>query len=374
MSNKEKSASLPIIDGIVGARPNLMKMAPLSKAIFEDHSFQLRIVHTGQHYDYQMSKVFFDELGLPEPYINLEVGHDSSHQHEQTAEIIKRYSKFLDAQGKPRGVVVVGDVNSTLACSLVAAKELIPIAHVEAGLRSFDKTMPEEINRKICDTLSDILFVSDPSGLVNLAHEGHPGENIFYVGNIMIDTLMAKLPKAKESDVLQQFKLKGGEYAFVTMHRPSNVDFAEILASLLNTLNELSRDMPVVFAVHPRTRNRMEMLNMEFNTEAFILTEPLSYVDNLRMMLDAWAVLTDSGGMQEECSVLKVPCLTLRFNTERPITTTLGSSELVGNDVARIKAAWKRLMEGQWRTATDIPLWDGHTARRIVQVLRWKWA
>ena len=363
----------PLIDGIVGARPNMMKMAPLARVVAEDGSFDLRIVHTGQHYDYAMSGVFLQELGLREPFVNLETGAESDGQDEQTAAIIERYGQFLDKNGSPHGVVVVGDVNSTLACSIVAAKRQIPIAHVEAGLRSFDRLMPEEINRIVCDSLSSVLLVSEQSGMVNLEREGHSRESMHFVGNIMIDSLMQALGQADKSDIQDRFGVKPGQYVYLTLHRPSNVDNPEILKSLLQTFDELSIEKPIVFAVHPRTRKQMNRLRISFQSKSMITSEPLCYTDSLKLMRDAWAIMTDSGGMQEESSVLGIPCLTLRFNTERPITTTLGTSELVGNDSAAIKDAWRRIAGDRWRKANPIPLWDGETAGRIVDVLKKEW-
>jgi len=363
----------PLLDGIVGARPNMMKMAPLAKALADDGGFDLRIVHTGQHYDFQMSGVFLRELGLPEPFVNLDAGAESSGQDDQTAAIIERYGRFLDENGSPGGVIVVGDVNSTLACSIVAAKRRIPIAHVEAGLRSFDRTMPEEINRIVCDSLSSVLLVSEESGMKNLEREGHAPDMIHYVGNIMIDSLKDALKRAGGSGIHARCGVKPGRYAYLTLHRPSNVDDPEILRSLLQTFNELSRDRPIVFAVHPRTRKQIDRLRISLQSANVITCEPLGYMDSLALMRDAWAVMTDSGGMQEECSVLEVPCLTLRFNTERPVTTTLGTSELVGNDPHLIRDAWERLSRGEWRKAAPIPLWDGRTAGRIVDVLKREW-
>ncbi len=351
----------------------MMKMAPLARAIAEDNSFDLRIIHTGQHYDYEMSGVFLQQLGLPEPFVNLETGAESNSQDEQTAAIIERYGKFLDKKGSPRGVIVVGDVNSTLACSIVAAKRQIPIAHVEAGLRSFDRTMPEEINRIVCDSLSSILLVSEQSGMVNLEREGHNRDSMHLVGNIMIDSLMRALGQADKSDIQDRFGVKPGQYVYMTLHRPSNVDDPEILKSLLQTFDELSNEKPIVFAVHPRTRKQMGKLGYSFKSKNMITSDPLSYTDSLKLMRDAWAIMTDSGGMQEESSVLEIPCLTLRFNTERPITTTLGTSELVGNDPVLIKDAWRKIAEGGWRNANPIPLWDGRTAGRIVEVLKREW-
>ena len=363
----------PLLDGIVGARPNMMKMAPLARALAADGNFNLRIVHTGQHYDYGMSGVFLRELNLPEPSVNLVAGRAGEGQDDQTANVIAGYGRYLDEQGTSQGVIVVGDVNSTLACSIVAAKRQIPIAHVEAGLRSFDRSMPEEINRIVTDSLADVLLVSESSGRVNLAREGHSIESIHFVGNIMIDSLMAALDQVDKSDALSRLDLMPREYAYLTMHRPSNVDDENILLNLLVTFEELSQDLKLVFAVHPRTRKQIDRLDYKFKSPAIILTEPQGYIDSLRLMRDARMVLTDSGGMQEETSVLGVPCLTLRLNTERPITTTLGTSELVGNRPERIKSAWRRVLNAQWRKGEKIPLWDGSTAPRIVEVLKKVW-
>lgn len=363
----------PTIDGIVGARPNMMKMAPLARAIAKDNSFNLRIINTGQHFDFNMSEVFLTELGLPRPFVNLGTGATDRSQDTQTAAIIERYGGFLNSNPRPCGIVVVGDVNSTMACSIVAAKREIPIAHVEAGLRSFDRSMSEEINRIVCDSLSDILLVSDPSGLVNLEHEGHDGKSVHFVGNIMIDNMMESLEKADQSDILDRLHINDS-YVFLTMHRPSNVDDPSMLKRLLNTFNELAEKRTIVFAIHPRTKERMERIGYRFSAEKMITCDPLRYVDTLRLMRDAWLVMTDSGGMQEECSVLKVPCITMRFNTERPITTTVGTSVLVGNDPDAILRAWMDMEAGKWREAGEIPLWDGKTAGRIVEVLGKEWS
>ncbi|MCF7810496.1 UDP-N-acetylglucosamine 2-epimerase (non-hydrolyzing) [bacterium] len=362
----------PIIDGIVGARPNMMKMAPLARSIIEGNRFDLRIIHTGQHFDFNMSGVFLAELGLPKPFIDLGAGAADKNQDEQTAAIIERYGKFLDDNPKPRGIVVVGDVNSTMACSIVAAKREIPIAHVEAGLRSFDRSMPEEINRIICDSLCDILLVSDPAALDNLAHEGHTKEQVHFVGNIMIDNMMQSAEKASSSDIIRRLGIDE-PYAFLTLHRPSNVDNPEVLKRLIDLFDELSQERQIVFAVHPRTRHMMDRMGYRPASSRVIICDPLRYIDTLKLMSDAWAVLTDSGGMQEECSVLKVPCITLRSNTERPVTISIGSSVLVGNDPDTIRSAWSSLLEGKWKEAGEIPLWDGKTAGRIVEILTKKW-
>jgi UDP-N-acetylglucosamine 2-epimerase (non-hydrolysing) len=361
-----------LVDGIVGARPNMMKMAALARALSADGTFDLRLIHTGQHYDARMSDVFFRELGLPEPAINLHVGSGS--QGAQTARVLTEYEKVLLEGPRPRGVLVVGDVTSTMACTLAAAKLQIPVAHVEAGLRSGDRTMPEEINRIVTDALAEVLLVSDPDGIAHLAREGHAPDRIHFVGNVMIDTLYRELPHAERSDVLDRLGVTPGSFVYLTLHRPSNVDDPAVLGRLLATLGELSREVPFVFAAHPRTLARIREFGLPLpEAPGFRVAEPLGYRDNLRAMQSAFAVLTDSGGIQEETSVLKVPCLTLRDTTERPVTVSLGSSELVGNDPERIKAAWQCLREGKWKRAAAIPLWDGHAAERCATQLVRSW-
>lgn len=361
------------IDGIVGARPNMMKMAPLAQALAADGTFHLRLIHTGQHYDEALSGAFFKELRMPAPGFNLGVG--SGTQGEQTARIIDSYERLLLAGPMPRGVIVVGDVNSTMACALVAAKLGVPVAHVEAGLRSGDRTMPEEVNRIVTDALSDLLFVSDPDGLSCLAAEGRPRERTWFVGNVMMDTLHQQLPGLSESSILDDMGLEPGGYAYLTLHRPSNVDDPQTLKRLIDLFVELSKDVPFVFAIHPRTRARLEETQIVIpKCDSFRLIPPLGYRDNLRIQQSAKVVLTDSGGIQEETSVLGVPCLTLRFRTERPVTVELGSSELVGSDPSLIHGAWDRLMSGSWKPSSPIPLWDGKTAPRIVSRLVREWA
>ncbi|NQU06506.1 MAG: UDP-N-acetylglucosamine 2-epimerase, partial [Calditrichaeota bacterium] len=279
----------PIIDGIVGARPNMMKMAPLARAITEDNRFDLRIIHTGQHFDFNMSGVFLAELGLPKPFIDLGAGATDRNQDQQTAAIIEGYGRFLDNNTLPRGIIVVGDVNSTMACSIVAAKREISIAHVEAGLRSFDRNMPEEINRIICDSLSDILLVSDPAGLDNLAHEGHAKDQVHFVGNIMIDNMMYSYEKAAASDIIERLGVKC-PYVFLTMHRPSNVDNPDTLKRLIRLFDELSQERPIVFAVHPRTKHVMDRIGYRPDSSGVIMCDPLRYIDTLKLMSDAWLV------------------------------------------------------------------------------------
>ncbi len=361
------------IDGIVGARPNMMKMAPLARALARDGTFRLRLIHTGQHYDSQMSDVFFQELGLPVPAFNLEVGSGS--QGAQTAWVIEKYESILASEAKPTGVIVVGDVTSTMACALAASKMAVPVAHVEAGLRSGDRTMPEEINRIVTDSISDVLLVSDPAGLVHLSREGHPADTIHLVGNVMIDTLHRELPSAKTSNVIERLRVPNQKYIYATLHRPSNVDDPVILRNLVGVFATLAQELPLVLALHPRTKQRLADAQINLPTDInFIVTPPLGYRDNLRMVQCAALVMTDSGGIQEETSVLNVPCMTLRWNTERPVTVELGTSELVGNDPDKILEAWHRFRAGQWKQANPIPLWDGRAAERIVVKLRNAWA
>ena len=274
-------------------------------------------------------------------------------------------------QAPPSGVVVFGDVNSTLACAIAASKLLIPVVHVEAGLRSFDRSMPEEINRIVTDLLSDLLLVSESSGLVNLGREGVPSEKIHFVGNIMIDSLQHMLPQAEERRTYEKYGLRAGEYAFLTMHRPSNVDYPETLGRLIGLFDQLATQLPVLFSVHPRTRSRINSLGKRLPTlnPDFILTDPLDYLDSLCLQKFARLVLTDSGGIQEECSVLNIPCLTLRENTERPVTVEQGTSTLVGNDSRLIQDTLDELLKGEYKKGQPIPLWDGHTAERIVAIL-----
>jgi UDP-N-acetylglucosamine 2-epimerase (non-hydrolysing) len=361
------------VDGIIGTRPNMMKMAPLARKIAEEGTFELRLIHTGQHYDEQMSQVFLAELGLPEPAYNFHVG--SGRQGAQTARILERYEDILCSDQRPEGVIVVGDVTSTMACALAAVKMGVPVAHVEAGLRSNDRSMPEEINRVVTDAVSDILFVSDPDGLMNLAREGQPSAKVSYVGNIMMDTLFHELPYAERSTILTSLGVSSYEYVYLTLHRPSNVDDPLILNRIMHIISDIAREITVVFAIHPRTRAMLDQAGITPPiSDRLRVSGPLSYRDNLRVQQCARAVFTDSGGIQEETSVLNVPCVTLRETTERPVTTELGSSELAGSDEARIWNAWERIRAGHWKQASTIPLWDGQTAGRIVQRLHKSWA
>ena len=365
-----------VIDLVAGARPNFMKLAPVVRALkargaaLAERKLSWRIVHTGQHYDQGMNDVFFSELGIPKPDVNLNVGSGS--HGAQTARILERYEAHL-LEMRSAATVVFGDVNSTAACALAAVKLNIPVVHVEAGLRSFDRSMPEEINRIVTDVLSRVLLVSEPSGVENLKREGVDEGKIHLVGNVMMDTLAHELPKAKESDILSRLDLKPGEaYALVTLHRPANVDDPAVLKPLLECLAGFSRKLPMVFPVHPRTQKAMDQYGFQslFKAHpAFKCVSPLPYRDNLRLMSGAKVVLTDSGGIQEETTFLKVPCLTLRDSTERPITVEMGTSRLVGNDPEKVRLGLEDVMQGRWPKGKDIPLWDGRAGARIVEIL-----
>jgi len=348
-----------------------MKIAPLMRAFSARPELQPVLVHTGQHYDERMSRLFFEQLGIPRPDVNLEVG--SATHAVQTAEIMKRFEPVVERY-RPAAVLVVGDVNSTIACALVAAKMGVAVVHVEAGLRSFDRRMPEEINRVLTDAISDLLFVTEPSGLENLRREGVPDDRIHFVGNVMIDTLLASLQKARATTVLQDLGLQARRYAALTLHRPGNVDDPEVLGRLLGALGEIARQMPVVFPVHPRTRANMERFGLLGKGKGdrlggVRLVEPLGYLEFLRLMAEARLVLTDSGGIQEETTILKVPCLTLRETTERPVTVEVGCNEVVGTDPTRILSAFRRVMSTEAFTCGTPEKWDGLAAERIADVL-----
>ncbi|MCP4592742.1 MAG: UDP-N-acetylglucosamine 2-epimerase (non-hydrolyzing) [bacterium] len=357
------------IINICGARPNFMKIAPLMRAYRANDDIAPILVHTGQHYDPNMSDLFFRQLGIPEPDINLGVG--SASHAVQTAEIMRRFEPVI-AEHQPDWVVVVGDVNSTIACGLVAKKLGVRLAHVEAGLRSFDRTMPEEINRLLTDAISDLLLVSEPSGLENLKREGTPDEKVHFVGNVMIDTLRANLSKAEQSTVLVDLGLEPGGYNVITLHRPSNVDDAEIFGRIVDALEVIQQDLPVVFPMHPRTLHNLSKLGLAERLEGLPrlrIVEPMGYLDFLRLMSKAAVVLTDSGGMQEETTILGVWCLTIRENTERPITLTEGTNTLVGTDPERMVSEYRRCRS---TPLTDPPVpekWDGRAAERIAAVL-----
>ena len=360
------------IINVVGARPNFMKIAPLMRAYRGAGNVQPLLVHTGQHYDHAMSKLFFEELAIPRPDIDLEVGSGSHAQ--QTAEIMKRFEPVC-LEHKPDMVLVVGDVNSTIACALVASKLGIRVVHVEAGLRSGDRTMPEEINRVLTDAISDLLFVSEPSGQINLGKEGVDPAKVFLVGNVMIDTLLANLDKAKARGATGRLGLKAKGFALLTLHRPSNVDDPVTLKRIWEVVGRIAQRMPVVFPCHPRTRQRMASFGIGVGSAgsaadgAIRLLEPQGYLEFLSLMADAAVVLTDSGGVQEETTILRVPCLTLRANTERPITCEMGSNRLVGMDPVAIWAGFEAALVNATSQRGLPPLWDGHAAERIVEVL-----
>lgn len=356
------------IINVVGARPNFIKIAPIMAA-YKDTPIQPLLVHTGQHYDRQMSELFFHELGIPEPDINLGVGSGSHAQ--QTAAIMTAFEPVM-LEHRPDAVLVVGDVNSTVACGLVAVKLGARLIHVEAGLRSFDRTMPEEINRMVTDSISDLLFVTEQSGVDNLLREGVAKEKVHFVGNVMIDTLLRNRQKAEASPILGLLDLRPGQYALLTLHRPSNVDDPAVFGALLDALDLIQRELPVIFPIHPRTRKILESSPLGRRVggmKQLRMIDPAGYLDFMKLTANARLVLTDSGGIQEETAILKVPCLTLRHNTERPVTLACGGNQLVGTDPAKILDAFRGIMEGRSPAPTIPPLWDGHAARRVVDVL-----
>jgi len=350
---------------VAGARPNFMKVAPLLRAMRERPRIDALLVHTGQHYDAAMSDAFFRDLSMPEPDVNLGVGSGS--HAVQTAEVLRGIEPVL-LDWKPDAVVVVGDVNSTIAAALAAVKLGIPVAHVEAGLRSFDRRMPEEINRILTDAISDWLFTSEPSGAENLRREGVPAERIHFVGNVMIDSLLAHLETARARAPLARLGLAPRRYAVLTLHRPSNVDDPARLARLFEVLEQIHAELPVVFPVHPRTRGAIER-GLGGRAPGLQLTEPLGYLEFLGLVSEARLVLTDSGGIQEETTVLGVPCVTLRDSTERPVTISEGTNRLVGSEPDAIAAEVRKILGGDAPRGRVPALWDGRAARRIVDVL-----
>jgi UDP-N-acetylglucosamine 2-epimerase (non-hydrolysing) len=351
---------------VVGARPNFMKIAPLMRE-FKDRNVDTLLIHTGQHYDENMSRVFFEDLELPEPDIYLGVGSGS--HAEQTARVMIAFEEIV-ISSRPDIIIVVGDVNSTVACSLVGAKLHVPVAHVEAGLRSFDLDMPEEINRMVTDILSKYCFTTSPEAEENLRREGVEGDRIFFVGNIMIDSLLYYMKKSENSPILEDLGLKKGEYILVTLHRPSNVDSPEELRSLFDVLSGLSGKLPVVFPVHPRTKKMIDTADPPFKISSdFKMIDPLGYLDFLKAMRYAKMVITDSGGIQEETTVLGVPCITVRDNTERPITIDVGTNVLAGTDPLKVESAALNILEKGMSEHGIPPLWDGKTAGRIADVL-----
>ncbi len=355
---------------VVGARPNFMKVAPIVEAMKRrGREFTPLVVHTGQHYDAAMSDAFFRDLDLPQPDIHLGVG--SASHAAQTAAVMERFEPVV-LQEKPDWVLVVGDVNSTLACALVCVKLGVKVAHVEAGLRSRDRTMPEEINRLLTDQIADLLFTPSADANENLLAEGIPSERICLVGNVMIDSLYKHLERAQQSPIKDQLGLTDKSYAVLTLHRPSNVDDPATFGRIFEALGRVSQLLPIVFPVHPRTRKTIAQLGFDERvekTKGLRLIDPLGYLDFLSLYSGARLVLTDSGGIQEETSVLGIPCLTLRENTERPITVTMGTNTIVGTDPEKIIAAALAAINGTAKTPASIPLWDGHTAERILAAL-----
>ena len=356
---------------IVGARPNFMKMAPVLHAFSDFADAEPVLIHTGQHYDHSLSEVFFDDLGLRRPDISLAVG-SGSHGQQTGRLIIELERIFTQAQPAFDRVVVVGDVNSTMAATLAAVKLNIPVAHVEAGLRSFDRRMPEEINRIVTDSLSDLLLVSEPSAAENLTREGHPDDRIRLVGNVMIDTLFRRVAEAAEQPLLNELGLKPGTYAVVTAHRPSNVDGREALQGLIDVLISISTALPVVFPIHPRTRARLEsfdLLSALESASGVQILEPLGYLDFLALTSQSKVIVTDSGGLQDESTALEIPCLTLRENTERPVTVTEGTSTLCGSDPQVLEEHLRAILNGTYKSGRCPELWDGRAAKRIVSEL-----
>jgi len=366
---------------VAGARPNFMKIAPIMAALAALRpQVEVQLVHTGQHYDVAMNQQYFVALGIPAPDINLEVGSGS--HALQTAEVMKKFEPALD-QMRPSAVLVVGDVNSTLACALVAAKKGVPVIHVEAGLRCFDRTMPEEINRVLTDQISDLLFTTEESGEANLLREGIAKERIHFVGNVMIDTLVRNLPRAVSAETIVAGHGKPGfasgadGYAVLTLHRPSNVDDFAVLRTLLETANRIGERTPVIFPVHPRTRGMMEKAGLSHLAESgnILLLPPMGYLEMLGLMQGARVVLTDSGGIQEETTALGTPCITLRNNTERPITVDQGTNTLAGQNRDKIMTIYNDIMAGGGKAGRVPYFWDGRAAVRIAEkLLAWSQA
>ncbi|WP_435413546.1 non-hydrolyzing UDP-N-acetylglucosamine 2-epimerase [Psychroserpens mesophilus] len=354
---------------IAGARPNFMKIAPIIHAIQnaknEGFNIDYRLVHTGQHYDKNMSGSFFEQLEIPEPHVNLECSGGS--QAEQTANIMMSFEKELIANPADL-VLVVGDVTSTMACALVAQKLHTKVAHVEGGIRSDDWTMPEEINRLVTDSITNYFFTTSETANVNLKKSGVAEDQIFFVGNTMIDTLLKQQPNFKKPQVWNDLNLSEGHYIVMTLHRPANVDEESQLKDMIDEIIAHTQDLPLVFPVHPRTAKILERLHI--NHPRLHTVEPLSYLEFNYLVERAKAVITDSGGITEEASILRVPCLTLRDNTERPETITLGTNELVGTNPKHLKPYLDKLFSGNWKKGNDIPLWDGQTAIRIIEVLK----
>ncbi len=355
---------------VAGARPNFMKIAPIVRALRAHGGLGFKIIHTGQHYDREMNEVFFEELGIPQPDVFMGAGGGSHAQ--QTAKIMLAFEELCQAE-QPDAVLVVGDVNSTLACSIVAKKLHIPVAHVEAGLRSGDMSMPEEINRLVTDSISDWFFVTEPSGVEHLRREGKAERAVHHVGHVMVDNVLYQAEKLARSDMASafetsDFKARHPRYGVVTLHRPSNVDSAEMMARIGGALKEIAADLPLLFPVHPRTRANLEKFGVDLGPN-ITLVGPQGYMAFLNLWKDAVAVLTDSGGLQEETTALGVPCITIRENTERPVTVEEGTNVLAGTDPARIVAETRKVMRGEGKQGRRPALWDGRAAERIVRIL-----
>ena len=349
---------------VIGTRPNLMKVSPIWIEIETMTNYNQFLIHTGQHYDLNMSEVIFNDLGLPLPDINFGVG-SGSHAH-QTSEIMINIERELKVIN-PDLVLVYGDVNSTIAAALVCSKLSIPIGHVEAGLRSFDKTMPEEINRILTDQISDLLFTPSQDGNINLDREGIDKRKVYFVGNVMIDTLIRILPKSKTPNIEGLSK----DYILVTLHRPSNVDHPKVLLKIINTLKEIGKSVQVLFPVHPRTRKMLNYNNINLSDKDNIkILNPLGYLEFIGLMKQSLVIITDSGGIQEETTYLKIPCLTLRENTERPITIEIGTNQLIGMDMNLLKSKVDEILNGRTIQGNIPPLWDGKTSSRIVEVIQ----
>ena len=354
---------------VVGARPNFMKIAPILESIGKYPNLEPLLVHTGQHYDYEMSQIFFEDLDIPEPDVYLGVGSGS--HAVQTGKIMVAFEEVATGH-KLDLILVVGDVNSTLACTLVGAKLCIPVAHVEAGIRSFDRTMPEEINRVLTDAISDYLFTPTENADQNLKKEGIPEEKIFLVGDVMIDTLLKYKEKALSNAILREFGLESRSYALMTLHRPFNVDVKANFVNILNALAEIQQRIKIIFPMHPRTKARVEefgLSDMISNMENLLVMEPLGYLRFMALMVNAKFVLTDSGGMQTETTVLNIPCLTLRENTERPETIREGTNILVGSDTQLIIEESTKILDGKGKIGAYPEVWDGHTAQRVVKII-----
>ena len=357
---------------VVSARPNFMKIAPILEAFETLDSVQTLLVHTGQHYDDAMSGVFFRELGLPEPDVNLNCGGSGV---EQTARMMTEFEKVCRAE-KPDGVVVVGDVNGTLATAFVASRLYIPLAHVEAGLRSFDRTMPEEINRIVVDQIADLLFCTERDAVANLEREGIPRSRICLVGNVMIDSLFKNYERAQRSGILERLGIAPKSYVVATLHRPALVDCPEAFARVLDAFDVVLQDTTIVWPVHPRARKNIARFGLDErlrNASNLLMIEPLGYLDFLKLYANSTCVLTDSGGLQEETTALKIPCVTIRNGTERPITQEIGTNQIAGLSTEGVVAAWRRVVRGEFGERSVPELWDGHAAGRVAMEILRRW-